>query len=98
MKKPSLTLWGKKIRWGAVTKSRRQAIYSQFDHLGFVVATQPDLSFDWIADPMKLYSFSFNRPLLEYGDVIWETCSPYEKFELDKIQMKLLEKILSSHD
>ena len=29
---------------------------------------------------------SFVRPLLEYGDVIWDNCTQYEKDELDKIQ------------
>ena len=29
---------------------------------------------------------AFIRPLLEYGDVIWDNCSQYEKHELDKIQ------------
>ncbi|MES9993744.1 MAG: reverse transcriptase domain-containing protein, partial [Candidatus Thiodiazotropha sp.] len=29
---------------------------------------------------------AFIRPLLEYGDVIWDNCSQYEKQELDKIQ------------
>ena len=28
----------------------------------------------------------FIRPLLEYGDVIWNNCTEYEKNELDKIQ------------
>ena len=28
----------------------------------------------------------FIRPLLEYGDIIWDNCSQYEKNELDKIQ------------
>ena len=28
----------------------------------------------------------FIRPLLEYGDVIWDNCTKYEKSELDKIQ------------
>ncbi|MEW8547864.1 MAG: reverse transcriptase family protein, partial [Candidatus Thiodiazotropha sp.] len=29
---------------------------------------------------------AFIRPLLEYGDVIWNNCAEYEKNELDKIQ------------
>ena len=29
---------------------------------------------------------SFIRPLIEYGDVIFDNCSNYEKLELDKIQ------------
>ena len=34
---------------------------------------------------------TFIRPLLEYGDIIWDNCTQQEKIELDKIQMKLLE-------
>ena len=29
---------------------------------------------------------SIIRPVLEYGDTIWKTCTQYEKQELDKIQ------------
>ena len=29
---------------------------------------------------------TFIRPLLEYGDVLWDNCTQYEKDELDKIQ------------
>ena len=29
---------------------------------------------------------SFIRPLLEYGDTIWDNCTQYENYELDKIQ------------
>ena len=29
---------------------------------------------------------SFIRPVLEYGDVIWDNCTLYQKRELDKIQ------------
>ena len=31
---------------------------------------------------------TFIRPLLEYGDVIWDNCTPYEKNELDKSPKK----------
>ena len=29
---------------------------------------------------------TFIRPLLEYGDIVWDNCTQYEKQELDKIQ------------
>ena len=29
---------------------------------------------------------AFIRPLHEYGDVIWDDCTQYEKNEFDKIQ------------
>ena len=32
--------------------------------------------------------FSFIRPILEYGNVIWDNCFNYEKFEIDKIQIE----------
>ena len=32
--------------------------------------------------------FSFIRPILEYGDVIWDNCFNYEKFEIEKIQIE----------
>ena len=28
----------------------------------------------------------FVRPILEYGDTIWNNCTQYEKTDLDKIQ------------
>ena len=30
--------------------------------------------------------FSFIRPLLEYADVVWDNCTQYEAYELEKIQ------------
>ena len=35
---------------------------------------------------LKIVYTSFIRPLLEYGDTIWDNCTLYEKQELDKIQ------------
>ena len=37
---------------------------------------------------VKSIYISFIRPLLEYGDTIWDICTQYEKYELDKIQNK----------
>ena len=34
---------------------------------------------------------TFIRPLLEYGDVLWDNCTQFEKDELDKIKMRQLE-------
>ena len=36
-------------------------------------------------DQAAIY-LTFIRPLLEYGDVLWDNCTQYEKDELDKIQ------------
>ena len=35
---------------------------------------------------LEIIYTTFIRPILEYGDVIWDTCTQYEKQELDKIQ------------
>ena len=32
--------------------------------------------------------FSFNIPLLEYADVVWDNCTQYEVDELEKIQIE----------
>ena len=34
----------------------------------------------------EIIYLKFIRPLLKYGDVIWDTCTQYEKNERDKIQ------------
>ena len=35
---------------------------------------------------LEIICIAFIRPLLEYGDIIWDNCTQYEKNELDKIQ------------
>lgn len=35
---------------------------------------------------LEIIYTTFIRPLLEYGDVIWDNCTQYEKLELEKIQ------------
>ena len=39
---------------------------------------------DWKS--LETIYVSFMRPILEYGDTIWDNCTQYEKRELDKIQ------------
>ena len=41
---------------------------------------------------LEIVYTSFIRPLLEYGDTIWDNCTLYEKQELDKIQNEAAEK------
>ena len=35
---------------------------------------------------LEIYYTAFIRPLLEYGDVVWDSCTQYEKYELGRIQ------------
>ena len=35
---------------------------------------------------LEIIYAAFIRPLLEYGDVIWNNCTLQDKYELDKIQ------------
>ena len=35
---------------------------------------------------MKTFIFTFVRPILEYGIVVWNNCSQYRKYELENIQ------------
>ena len=35
---------------------------------------------------LEIVYISFIRPILEYGDILWDNCTLYEKRELDKIQ------------
>ena len=39
---------------------------------------------DWKS--LETIYISFIRPIIEYGDTIWDNCAEYEKRELDKIQ------------
>ena len=39
---------------------------------------------DWKS--LETIYISFVRPIIEYGDTIWDNCAEYEKRELDKIQ------------
>ena len=32
--------------------------------------------------------FSFIRPILEYGDVVWDNCTQQEKQDIEKIQIE----------
>ena len=38
---------------------------------------------------LETICITFIRPLLEYGDVIRDKCTQYEKQELDKIQIEV---------
>ena len=44
------------------------------------------LKYEFERKSLEIIYFSFIRPILEYGDTIWDNCTQYEKAELDKIQ------------
>ena len=44
------------------------------------------LKFKLDCKSFEIIYLTFIRPLLKYGDVIWDTCTQYEKNERDKIQ------------
>ena len=44
------------------------------------------LKFQLDRKSLKIIYFSFIRPLLEYGNVIWNNCAQYEANELEQIQ------------
>ena len=44
------------------------------------------LKYEFDRKSLEIIYFSFIRPILEYGDTIWDNCTQYEKVELDKIQ------------
>ena len=46
------------------------------------------LKFQLDRKSLQIIYFSFIRPLLEYGDVVWNNCAQYEAKELEKIQYK----------
>lgn len=50
------------------------------------INTMRKLKFKIDRKSLEIAYFTFIRPLLEYGDVIWDNCTQYEKQELDKIQ------------
>ena len=44
------------------------------------------LKYEFDRKSLEIIYFSFIRPILEYGDTIWDNFTQYEKVELDKIQ------------
>ena len=44
------------------------------------------LKFEFDRKSLEIIYCSFIRPILEYGDSIWDNCTQYEKEELNKIQ------------
>ena len=51
-----------------------------------IINTMRKLKFRLDRKSLETINTAFIRPLVEYGDVIWDNCALYEKRELDKIQ------------
>ena len=52
----------------------------------FRINVMRKLKFKLDRKSLEIIYTAFIRPLLEYGDVIWDNCTEYEKKDLDKIQ------------
>ena len=50
------------------------------------INTLRKLKFHLDRKSLETIYITFIRPLLEYGDIIWDNCTHQEKIELDKIQ------------
>ena len=46
------------------------------------------LKFKLDRNSLEIIYTAFIRPILEYGDVIWDNCAQYEKNEIEKIQLE----------
>ena len=56
------------------------------DKACFRINIMRKLKFKLDRKSLEIIYTTFIRPLLEYGDVIWDNCTQYEKLELEKIQ------------
>ena len=56
------------------------------DKAWFRINIMRKLKFKLDRKSLEIIYTTFIRPLLEYGDVIWDNCTQYEKLELEKIQ------------
>ena len=66
---------------------------SWHQHIGYIkqkawfrIYIMRKLKFKLDRKSLETIYLTFIRPLLEYGDVIWDNCTQYEKNELAKIQ------------
>ena len=50
------------------------------------INTMRKLKFKLDRKSLEIIYTAFIRPILEYGDVVWDNCAQYEKDELEKIQ------------
>ena len=46
------------------------------------------LKFKFDRKTLEIIYTAVTRPILEYGDVIWDNCAQYEKNEIEKIQLE----------
>lgn len=66
---------------------------SWHDHINYTVVkawgrinVMRKLKFKLDRKALETIFIAFIRPLLEYGDIIWDNCTQYEKQELEKVQ------------
>ena len=52
------------------------------------INTMRKLKFKLDRTSLEMIYSAFIRPILDYGDVVWDNCAKYEKEELEKIQHK----------
>lgn len=67
--------------------------YSWHQHINYItekawsrINVMRKLKFKLDRKSLETKYTTFIRPLLEYGDTIWDNCTQYEKYQLDKIQ------------
>ena len=68
---------------------------SWHDHINYTVEkawgrinVMRKLKFKLDRKALETIFIAFIRPLLEYGDIIWDNCTQYEKQELEKVQIE----------
>ena len=70
--------------------SNECSYYQHIDYIKqkawFRIHIMRKLKFKLDRKSLETIYLTFIRPLLEYGDAIWDNCTQYEKNELDKIK------------
>ena len=51
--------------------------------------------FKFLLDLKSLGTILFIRPILEYGDVVWDNCTQQEKQDIEKSKLKQPEYLLA---
>ena len=90
---PALSMSSQNIQSVPSHKHLRVFLSSDCSHVDFIkekaltrINVMRKSKFPFDRKSLEKIFMCFIRPLLEYGDVIWDNCTLYEKNELDKIQ------------